>query len=260
LPDTRTNKQQNRLWTQDRTKNPEFSIIIKLLKSQETSIEIPILTQELAISNETALGVIHELEERELVRSIDDGTRIVAPFGEERLRLAVEAVRIGASIEDTASVLSWKEFESFCLKALEENGYTCYQEFRFKSPKGKRYECDVVAIMKSRILLADCKHYAGRVKGLNSVVKKHLERVSAFSRSVSGLFRKIPEISEWKQASITPIIVTLFPENIALIDGVPIVPVFKLNQFLLELASNVEEITHIEVKLAIQKRLISKTQ
>nr|MDO8133453.1 hypothetical protein [Candidatus Njordarchaeum guaymaensis] len=259
MSDLNDNNQQGRSKIFGSMKSPELSVIMKLLKTEEASISIHALSREVAFSEEILLKMIQRLEESELISRTDNGMMVAAPIGEDRLKLAIAAVRYGATVEDSASALSWKEFESFCLKVLEGNEYSCYQGFWFKSPKGRRYECDVVATMNSLILVADCKHYAGRVKGLNAAVDKHLERVGAFAKSVPTLVRKIPQILEWDQATITPIMVTLFPENITVIEGVPIVPVFKLNQFLQEITSNIDNITHIAVKPSKQKRLTLET-
>jgi hypothetical protein len=240
--------------------SPKLTVTMKLLKAEEASIGIHALSQELPFSKEVLLKVIQELEESELVSRKDNGMTVVAPIGEDRLKLAIAAVRYGATIEDSASTLTWKEFESFCLKVLEENGYSCYQGFRFKSPKGNRYECDVVATMNSLILLADCKHYAGHLRGLNAAVNKHLERVGAFAKSIPTLIRRIPQILEVNQATMVPIIITLFPENIAIVEGTPIVPAFKLNQFLQEFTSNIDDITHIMVEPSRQEKLTLQTE
>lgn len=255
LSDITRNRQQDPFRTSGITKSPELSIIMKLLKTEEASIDFRSLSQELAFPEEVLLKAIQQLEESELVSRTNNGVTLAAPVGEDRLKLAIAAVRFGATIEDSASTLSWKEFESFCLKVLEENGYSCCQGFRFKTPKGRRYECDVVATMNTLILLADCKHYAGRVKGLKVAVDKHLERARGFARSVPTIVRRIPQMLELKQAKIAPIIVTLFPENVATIGDVPIVPAFKLNQFLQEITSNIDRITHIIVEPSKQRRL-----
>lgn len=184
-----------------------------------------------------------------------EGTGIVIPSGEERLQLAVTAVAFGAGIEESAKALSWKEFESFCTKILEENGYSCVHGFRFKSTKGRRYECDVVALNKPVLLLADCKHYKGRVRGLRAVVEKQLERAGAMSKTTSAVMRRIPQIILWGRMVIVPVVITMLPENIAIVDGVPVVPAFKLNQFIQELPSNIEAVKHNTVEPSRQRRL-----
>ena len=253
-------KRQGRFRVSLGARRPELFVVMKLLKTSEASIEMQALSQEMTFSDEALLKAIQQLEEMELVIRTEDGMALVTPSGEDRLKLAIAGVRLGGTIEDSARALSWKEFESFCLKVLEENGYSCCQGFRFKSPKGRRYECDVVATMNPLILLLDCKHYGGHVKGLDTAVHKHLERVGAFAKSVPTLVREIPQILEWNQGTIAPIIVTLFPENIAIMEGVPIVPVFKLNQMLQEITSNIDKTAHIIVEPSKQKRLALETK
>jgi hypothetical protein len=152
-------------------------------------------------------------------------------------------------------MLSWKEFEAFCAKILEENGYLCTQGFRFKSIRQKRYECDILASRKPLIVMADCKHHAGRVKGLRVIVKKQIERVQALSKNIPVMIRSIPEIVDWSDALVLPVIITLFPQSPSLIDDVPVVPGFKLNQFIQELPLNMERITCTVVHPSTQERL-----
>jgi predicted transcriptional regulator len=233
-----------------------LSIAMTLLKSKNQSIDIDSLLGEVRLAREELLEVITQLEEEKIIKKTRDDAGIVVPSGEERLKLAVKAVTFGAKIEESAQSLSWKEFESFCTKVLEENGYSCIHGFRFRSTRGRRYECDVLALSDPILLLADCKHYKGSVRGLHTVVEKQLVRANALGKSILTLMRRIPQILSWRETVIVPAIITLFPESIAIADNVPVVPAFKLNQFIQELPSNIERITHSTVKSSTQRRLV----
>jgi DNA-binding Lrp family transcriptional regulator len=233
-----------------------LSIVMKLLKAKDESMNIKNLTETLGLSAEELLKLIVQLEEEKILRKARDDMSIVIPSGEERLRMAVKAVTLGASIEECARNLSWKEFESFCTKVLEENGYSCVHGLRFKSANGRRYECDIVALSKPTLLLADCKHYAGRVRALRSVVEKQLERADALNGSILTLMRRMSQLASWRETVIVPVIITLFPESIAFVDSVPVVPAFKLNQFIQELPSNIESVEYSKANPSKQRRLI----
>ncbi len=168
---------------------------------------------------------------------------------ESRLQISLLALKYGADIEKVCKVLNWKEFEAFSKSVLEKNNYLCFQNFRFKHNK-KRYEIDVVGLKKPLILCVDSKHYkkSGKSSTLKTACKKQIERVEAYSRVLPKNVPKL-RIREWKNANIIPIIVTLLPEEIGFFKRVPIVPFFKLNNFIIELQAHISEIFQIHTKL-----------
>jgi hypothetical protein len=254
-PIENTNQMTRFLATRILTKNLELQVAMELLKSEEESLEIGKLSKKLNINQAQLLETADRVWEAAGIKGNRAHARIFLPAGEDRLKLAVATVTLGATVEETTSILTWKEFEAFCAKVLEENGYACTQEFRFKSIQRKRFECDILAARKPLILMADCKHYAGRVKGLRAVVEKQIERVSNLCKSVPTMIRSIPEIVDWSEAFVIPVIITLFPENPSIMDDVPVVPSFKLNQLIQELPSNTEKITHLTIYPSRQEKL-----
>jgi Holliday junction resolvase-like predicted endonuclease len=238
--------------------NKELLVAMALLKGEKESIDIGNLSEKLNTPEDLVLEIIERLEESAGITGTRRDTAILFPCGEDRLKLAIAAVTLGATVEESGSMLSWREFESFCAKVLEENGYLCTQEFRFKSIRRKRFECDILAARKPLILMADCKHYAGRVKGLRAVVKKQMERVTALTKNVPAIIRSMPGIVDWSEGVVLPVIITLFPENTSMIDDVPVVPGFKLNQFIQELPSNTDGIARAIVHPSKQEKLLNE--
>ena len=133
----------------------------------------------------------------------------------------------GRDIEDLLDRIGWKEFEGFCSRVLEEHDWRVQKNFRFKS--GRRYEIDILAKKGSRILAIDCKHWGirpGKATQLRYAAEMQAERASELSR-INMLD------SFGKKTEFHPLIVTLLQEDINEESGVWIVPVFKLNNFLL---------------------------
>jgi hypothetical protein len=64
------------------------------------------------------------------------------------------------------------------------------------------------------------------------------------------------QLASWRETVIVPVIITLFPESIAFVDSVPVVPAFKLNQFIQELPSNIESVEYSKANPSKQRRLI----
>lgn len=135
----------------------------------------------------------------------------------------------GKSIEEIIDGMDWREFEDICSKILEENGWKTRKNFRFRTER--RYEIDILAEKSGKVLLIDCKQWGrreGKASQLKISARKQLERMREWERI--NFFSRMGT-----KPSIIPIIITWLEEGIREEDGVWIIPVFKLNTFLLEI-------------------------
>jgi hypothetical protein len=174
---------------------------------------------------------------------------------ESRLQISLVALEYGADIEEVCKLLSWREFEAFSKSVLEKNNYLCIHNFRFKHNQ-KRYEIDVVGSKEPLILCIDAKHYkkSGKSNVLRTYCKKQVERIEALSKALPEMISKL-RITEWKEARIIPLIVTLLAEDIDFSEEVPVVPFFKLNSFIMDLPAHLSEVYQIHTKLPKYTRL-----
>jgi len=148
-----------------------------------------------------------------------------------------ESIKSGVAFEDVTKDLEWRDFEGLVSDVFSENGFRTFRNFRFSSKK-RRYEVDVVALERPRIVVADCKHWRirlGKASALKVAASSHLARAVEFGN-------KLQEFAEmgvggWHRITIIPILVTLYQERIMENDGVLVVPIFKLNSFVEELRS-----------------------
>jgi len=133
-------------------------------------------------------------------------------------------IRSGKTVEEVLSLISWKEFEEKVEEIFRIHNFKTIRNFRFKT--AKRFEIDIIAEKRDLIFAVDCKQWnKGRYKisALKKAAERNLERVKELQNTLIGRNKKI-----------IPIIITLFDETIYEHDGVFIVPLFKLNSFLLE--------------------------
>ncbi|MBI4154283.1 YraN family protein [Candidatus Woesearchaeota archaeon] len=137
----------------------------------------------------------------------------------------------GKNIEELMDHADWRDFEDLCSQILEEHGWSVRKNYRFKT--GAWYEIDLLASRNSMMLLIDCKHWGirkGKASQLRAAMRKQKQRAEEF--------RKINFLIEMRgKHSIRPLIITWFQEDITEAEGCFIVPVYKLNDFLL----NIEE-------------------
>lgn len=129
----------------------------------------------------------------------------------------------GNNIEDVVKDIDWREFEQLISKILEQHNFDLSLNFRFSTKN--RYEIDILAIKNDAVLAIDCKHWGrGRYKKsqLKDAVKKQINRCKQLKKILVGDYK------------LTPLIVTLFEEEIIEHNEVFIVPLWKLNEFLLQ--------------------------
>ncbi len=147
------------------------------------------------------------------------------------VRAAVSLVLAGVPPEKAVALVDWRGFESLVEEYLEDFGYRVVaRRVRF-AHMGRRWEVDLVGAGPLAALAVECKLWTNR-RAIRSRIaaeaRAHLKRVRAFVES--GLASKLG-----LKVRVIPLVVGWFPETGELVDGVPYVPLFKLNSFLMEL-------------------------
>ncbi|MEM2876175.1 MAG: restriction endonuclease [Candidatus Bathyarchaeia archaeon] len=167
---------------------------------------------------------------------------------EQRVRLAVKALELGGDIERVCRLVDWKEFEEFTALAFSLSGYRVKKGFRFSSG-GKRWEIDIIALRKPITVCVDCKHWKKRLSksSIVKVVEDHVWRTNAFI-GVIKTFREKLGLEGWAKILTIPIIVSLHSTALKLYEGVPIVPILQLPNFINDLPTQAYSIKHLEVK------------
>jgi hypothetical protein len=130
------------------------------------------------------------------------------------------------SIEDLAVVseeVVWQNFERLAAFIFEKNNFRVTVNTVKTWQKTKR-QYDVIAWKGNQTFLVECKKWAGnryRLSAMKKAVEQHKER-TAFYAAITN-------------EDAIPLLVTLIEEEIRVYEGVPIVPVQKLNGFVNEL-------------------------
>ena len=151
-----------------------------------------------------------------------------------KLEEVEQFLKDGQTIEDFVGKMNWKDFESFVREIFSANGFNSFPNFRFKT--SRRFEIDIVAAKNNLIFVADCKEWdRGRYKngGLRIAAREQSMRASEFEK-----FLRLNPIAKHKfklssDALIIPVIVTWYEETISENGNCFIVPVWKLNSFLI---------------------------
>jgi protease II len=134
------------------------------------------------------------------------------------------------SIEDLETVseeVIWQNFERLTAFIFEKNDFQVTVN-TVKILNKKRRQYDVIARKGNQTFLVECKKWAGnryRLSALKKAVEQHKER-TAFYENITN-------------EDAIPIVVTLIEEEIRVYEGVPLVPVLKLNPFINEFDNHV---------------------
>jgi hypothetical protein len=138
-----------------------------------------------------------------------------------KISAALLALRIGGDIEHVSTCLSWKDFEKLASELLTFFGYRTRTNVRLSKP---RMEVDVVGTDLDGFTLAvDCKHWK----------RNNLTSISFFCEKQAARAKRLMECDK-SIIHVVPIILTLHPDSVRFIHGVPLVPILKFRSFLID--------------------------
>jgi len=146
--------------------------------------------------------------------------------------------------ETFSSKLDWKQFEGLAELAFRSFGYKTIKNFRIKKP---RVEIDLVASSGKLGFAVDCKHWK-RTVGMATMINIS-ERQMKRSELLLGTVQELEKI--------IPVILTLHDEQLTILpNGVPIVPIQKISDFILNWDSSMNGIRTIENSSSLRKKRI----
>jgi Holliday junction resolvase-like predicted endonuclease len=143
----------------------------------------------------------------------------------------------GEEIESIVEEIDWKQFEELIIEILKKQDFITFQNFRFKTDR--RFEVDVIASDKNNILIIDCKQWdRGRYKktGLKYAVEEQKYRLEEFKKFIENNPIEKNKFQVNEKIKFIPLIITWFEEDLLKHENTFIVPVWKLNEFLLSLS------------------------
>jgi hypothetical protein len=132
---------------------------------------------------------------------------------------AIALAKLGADLDAVAKSLEWEDFEAFCAMVLTASGYEVRRNVRLRKPTR---QIDIVAESPSLVLVVDCKHWRKGLglSSLGPIISAQAER--------AGLLLK----AHPKTKPHLPVIITVLDNQARVVDGVPVVPLQGLKDFL----------------------------
>jgi Holliday junction resolvase-like predicted endonuclease len=218
----------------------ERNLAISLLKLTKKG---PVLTElvkrEAHLTSAITMKLLVKLQ-NECVVYLKQGSVEVERSG--RIKLAVQAVSLGADIEGISNLLCWQEFEEIAGFTLKNNGYVVSNNVRFKQ-SGRRWEIDVVGCKKPLVVCIDCKHWQHSISpsALKRIVDLQVERTRALADTLPKPSLKL-ECTHWSSAKFMPAILSLIPCAYKFYCEVPVVPILQLQDFLNQFSAGTENL------------------
>ena len=139
-----------------------------------------------------------------------------------------EDIRSIGDLETVSEDVVWQNFERLAAFIFEKNDFRVTVN-TVKTYQKKRRQYDVIARKSDRTFLVECKKWAGnryRLSALKKAVEQHTERTTFYNTITSE--------------DAIPLLVTLVEEEIQCYQGVPLVPVLRLNSFIHELEKDAD--------------------
>jgi len=211
----------------------ERTLIISLLKLTKTA---PLLTTHLKndtkLPLETMFKLLEKLQSENLLHLYKDTVKVST---NDRIKLTVKAVTLGADIQQVSDFLSWQEFEEITTIALKNNGFIVYKNVRFKTPN-RKWEIDTIGCKQPIVICIDCKHWTHTFSHstLNKITTAQADRTKALTETLPNPKLQI-ECTKWKNAQFIPTILSLTQNNFKFYNNIPIVPILQLQDFLNQL-------------------------
>lgn len=141
---------------------------------------------------------------------------------------------LGKTIEEILKAYDWKDFEKIVAEIFERNNFETKTNFQFKTKR--KYEIDIIAIKNNFIFCIDCKSWSsGRYKksGLKKAVIKQEERTKEFKKFLKKDVIATDFLNVTPSCRIDSLLVTLLEEDFIIEKNTFVVPIWKLNSFLI---------------------------
>jgi hypothetical protein len=217
----------------------ERNLLISLLKlTQQSPVLIKDVKEAAKLPLETTWRLLEKLQSEDLLNLNSEAVEVCA---DDRLKLAVKAVSLGADIQHVSNLLCWQEFEEIAAIALRNNGFSVSKNVRFKHA-GRKWELDVVGCKRPLVLCIDCKHWGRAIASsvLGKVADAQADRAKALAEVLPNVKLKL-ECTKWKNAQFVPAILSLVQGAFKFYDDIPIVPVLQLQDFVGQLPAYMYE-------------------
>jgi hypothetical protein len=213
--------------------------VLKLTKDEPVAKDR--VAKDAGIPVQVASKLLKKFCETDLIQCSD---KEIEASSNQRVKIAIHAIKSGADLENTCRFLEWIEFENFAAKAFEANNFAVKKRFRFKWA-GRKWEIDILGYREHLVTCIDCKHWTRgwRKSAITKAVEAQALRTKVFVEALPSLKKKIG-LTKWTQATLIPVVLSLVPGPLKFYKEVPVVPILQLQNFIDELPAHIASLRH----------------
>ena len=220
----------------------ERNILISILKLTKSGpIARELVSRDANVPTQVTDELLKKFRDAELIKWKG---KTIESSSNQRAKIAIHVIKLGADFERVCRVLEWIEFENLAATAFEANNFAVKRRFRFKWAQ-RRWEIDVLGCRDPLIACVDCKRWSRGWRG--SAIRKAAEaqalRTKVLAEALPSLQKEIGLV-QWRHATLIPVILSLVPGPLKFYNKVPIVSILQLQDFLNELPAYVTSLTH----------------
>lgn len=194
--------------------------------------------------NELARKVLWDLA---LKRPLNKNELETLGITEDNPALIVSAaLQNGLQLNEILEILTWRNFELIVAGIYELNSFHTIRNFHFTTRNGKN-EIDIIAVKNQYAHIVECKYWLRTriISNITHIVEHHLTRTIYFKDIAQKAFAQLtlnkPEII------LIPVIIIPSKNVPEIISGVPIVTLYKLQDFINRFEEYLDEIKHIRI-------------
>ncbi len=211
----------------------ERKLLISTLKlTRETDALIEDVKTDAKLPQDVCWLLLQKMQNEERINLSNEKITVTV---ENRVKLAVKAINLGADMQSVSNLLCWQEFEQIAAYALKSNGYTVQRNLRFKHGS-HRFELDVVGCRKPLVVCIDCKRWQHSIgaSALRKIVEDQTRRVEALAYALPNPKLDL-ECTRWDSAKFVPAVLSLMPGAYKFYYEVPVVSALQLQDFIYQL-------------------------
>jgi len=218
----------------------ERNFILSLLKlTQKNTTLTKHIKNNTNLPTETIHTLLEKLQTEDLLNLTNETINVST---NDRLKLAIKAVTLGADIEHVSNTLCWQEFEEITAIALHNNDFIVYKNVHFKTPN-RKWEIDAIGCKHPIVICIDCKHWGHTISPLTlkKIATTQANRTKALTETLPNPKLQL-ECTKWKNAQFIPTILSLTQNNTKFYNNIPIVPILQLQNFLNQLPAHIHQL------------------
>ncbi len=214
------------------------TLMLALLGFGEGKANLDDLVKRSQLSASRTVEALAKIHKEGFVQMLDG---VLCVTSSRRIDIVMSLLNSGTDVESISKAAGWQEFEQLGEAFLKTHGYATRRHFRYSSSR-RRYELDLIALKKPCLLSIECKRWkrSWQSVGIHRIVISHLARTQSLSEILRDYKEKLG-IADWKAVEIFPIVLMLSDTPSRAERGVPIVPIHRFRDFLIELEGHLDE-------------------